>query len=200
MHPPRDWLTPRLLTLLLDRAGTWVRRAEIDVRLGTHNWHCALAELREQQGYRVLTTTSHALATLSHINLIDKVPTTEFPDDMSYSLKHRLGKPGKLLCKICGRTAGDPHPYWVPGKVRLHARFKVAPERGRGQVKDNVEALCSVCRDTQPFKKAEKLSFVELRDLLGHADDGVRQGIHAWLSEEYCPQRTGPSTSRPEQL
>lgn len=198
MQPPGDWLAPALLTLLLDRVGRWVRRADIETCLGTHDWRHALAELSDEQGYRILTATTQTFATPSHVNLVDKVPATEFPDDMDHSLKYRLSKPGKLLCKICGRIAGDPHPYWVPGKVRLHARFKVVPARGRGQVRDNVEALCSVCRGARPFQKLEKLPFLELRDQLVRADESVRKEIYAWLSEEYPARRTGASVLGPE--
>lgn len=185
MQPPSTWLTPALLGLLLDRTGRWVRRREIDAHLRTPDWRCALTELSDMQGYRILTAATDTLATPSHVNLIDKVPETEFPGDMDYSLRDRLSKPGKLLCKVCPRIAGDPHPYWIPGKVRLHARFKVKPERGRGQVKDNVEALCSVCRNGRAFASKEKLSLEELKVLLAQTDEPVRNQIHSWLDEEY---------------
>lgn len=185
MQPPRQWLTPALLALLLDRTGRWVRRTEIDAHLQTRDWRCALAELSNEQGYRILTAATDTLATPSHVNLVDKVPGTEFPSDMDCSLKHRLSRPGKLLCKVCARIAGDPHPYWIPGKVRLHARFKTKPERGRGQVRDNVEALCSVCRLAGAFVKTEKLSLAELQEQLAQADESVRQQIRSWLNKEY---------------
>jgi hypothetical protein len=183
MQPPSDWLTPALLTYLLNRVGSWVKRAEIDLCLGTHDWSAALAELIDDEGYRILTARADRCAAPSHVNLIDQVPATEFPDCMDYSLRHRLAKQGKLFCKICARAAGDPHPYWIPGKIRLHARFKVLPENGRGQTRDNVEALCSVCRDSPSLLQNAKPSLAELKKLFDRADDVVRQELRDWLLE-----------------
>lgn len=189
MQPPRGWLTPTLLDYLLDRVGSWVGRTEIDHSLRTHDWRAPLAELIDAQGYRILTVQVDRCATPSHVNLIDHVPATEFPDCMDYSLKHRLSRPGKLLCKICGRTAGDPHPYWIPGKIRLHACFKVLPENGRGQIRSNVEALCSVCRDSPSLLQNAKPTLAELKKLFDQADDVVRRGLHDWLREKYSSAR-----------
>jgi len=193
MQPPSDWLTPALLTYLLNRVGSWIKRAEIDLCLGTHDWCAALAELIDDEGYRILTARADRCAAPSHVNLIDQVPATEFRVCMDYSLRHRLNKPGKLFCKICARTAGAPHPYWKPGKIRLYARFKVLPENGCGQVRDNVEALCSVCKNSQSLLEDAKPSLAELKRQLDRADDVVRQELHGWLLEKYS-RRSSPSS------
>jgi hypothetical protein len=180
---PSDWLTPKLHSYLCDRARSWVRRAEIDCHLGSDDWNGALAELTSTYGYKILTVGSNRHAAPAAVNLIDLIPATAFPKNMEPSLRGRLSRQGKLLCIVCGRTTGDPHPYVDGLKIRLHARSKRLPEDGRGQVSDNVEAVCCICQGSLERVQETNPSLAELKGQVGRADHAVQEALCAWLLE-----------------
>ena len=52
-----------------------------------------------------------------------------------------------FTCQMCGAVAGEPHPYDVSRKTRLHIGHIIDKSLGGSDDASNLKAICSICNE-----------------------------------------------------
>lgn len=162
-----------------------------DAAGGISEWARRVRELRNEEGFRILT--HHDLNTLrpGEYLLNDPNPAPAFSRDISKETRSFVLDRNGFTCQMCGAVAGEPHPYDPGRKTRLHIGHIVDKTMGGSDDPSNLRAVCSVCNEgaaniTPDRPSAEKL-LVQLR----RATLADQKRVLEWLKRKFgdseCP-------------
>lgn len=118
-----------------------------EVAGGITEWARRVRELRNQEGYRILT--HHDRPDLKPGEYLLETPKPQPAFDRAISKETRayvLDRNG-FTCQMCGAVAGEPHPFDSTRKTRLHLGHIVDKSMGGSDDASNLRAICSVCNE-----------------------------------------------------
>ena len=114
---------------------------------GISEWARRVRELRNEEGYQILTHHDRSNLKPGQYVLEDPKPQPAFAREISKETRaHVLDRNG-FTCQMCGAVAGEPHPYDPSRKTRLHIGHIVDKSMGGTDDPANLRALCSVCNE-----------------------------------------------------
>ncbi|MDP2327184.1 MAG: HNH endonuclease [Dehalococcoidia bacterium] len=151
----------RLREYFLARVGQVLGSDELRAVAGISEWARRVRELRDDEGYQILTHNDRSgLKPGEYILETDKrLPA--FGRSISKETRAYVLDRNGFTCQMCGAAAGETHPY-DGRKVRLHIGHIVDKSLGGDDEPSNLRALCSVCNEgaaniTLPRPDAGKL-------------------------------------------
>lgn len=134
---------------------------------GITEWGRRVRELRNEEGFQILTHNDRADLKPGQYRLEDPKPKPAFERAISKETRAYVLDRNGFTCQMCGAVAGEPHPYDPSRRTRLHIGHILDKSLGGTDEPSNLRALCSICNEgasniTMQRPRADKL-LVQIR-------------------------------------
>ena len=106
-----------------------------------------MRELRTEEGYQILTHNDRANLKPGDYLLESAKPQPAFARAISKETRAFVLDRNGFTCQMCGAVAGEPHPYDVSRKTRLHIGHIIDKSLGGSDDASNLKAICSICNE-----------------------------------------------------
>lgn len=153
---------------------------------GAAEWARRLRELRDEEGYQILSHRDRADLKPGEYLLLTGERREVEPRLISKETRGVVLQRDGHTCQMCGLAAGDPDPYHPRRTVRLTMGHIVDKSLGGGDEPDNLRAVCSTCNEglganapTAPPRRIELMRHVRRATL-----DDQRYAL-AWLKQKF---------------
>jgi hypothetical protein len=148
-------------------------------------WARRVRELRDEEGFQILTHNDRSDLKPGQYLLISAKPVPAFTRAISKETRALVLDRNGFTCQQCGAVAGEPHPYDIDRKTRLHIGHIVDKSMGGSDEAGNLRAVCSVCNEgsknlTLDRPSVQKL-LIQIRRATG--DDQLR--VLDWLLSKF---------------
>ena len=178
----------KLRAYLLSNVGKVLRADELRGIADTSEWARRVRELRDEEGFAILTHNDRSDLKPGEYILASLKPRPAFARSISKETRAFVLDRNGFTCQSCGAVAGEPHPLDPTKKARLHLGHVIDKSEGGTDDPENLRALCSVCNEglanlSLPRPPAERL-LIQLRRATGA--DQIK--VLDWLVRKY-PQR-----------
>ena len=114
---------------------------------GTSEWARRVRELRNEEGMNIVTHNDRSDLKPGQYLLVDLKPLPAFERSVSKELRAFVLDRNGFTCQMCGAVAGEPHPYDLGRKTRLHIGHIKDKSDGGEDEAYNLRAVCSVCNE-----------------------------------------------------
>jgi hypothetical protein len=118
-----------------------------DVSGGISEWARRVRELRNEEGFQILTHHDRADLKPGEYLLEVAKPQPAFARAISKEARAFVLDRNGFTCQMCGAVAGEPHPYDDKRKTRLHIGHVIDKSLGGSDEASNLKAICSVCNE-----------------------------------------------------
>lgn len=148
-------------------------------------WARRVRELRNEEGYRILTHRDRSDLKPGEYLLVDPKPIPALSRQISKELRARVLERNGFTCHMCGAVAGESHPYDPSRKTRLHVDHILPISHGGRDEMTNLRAICSVCNEgiqnIAPIRSSLRELIVQVRR--AKRDDQIE--VLKWLIAKY---------------
>lgn len=132
----------------LANIGRVMESAELrEVSGNISEWARRVRELRTEEGYQILTHHDRSDLKPGQYLLENPKPQPAFERAISKETRALVLDRNGFTCQMCGAVAGEPHPYDLSRKTRLHIGHIVDKSMGGTDDATNLRAICSVCNE-----------------------------------------------------
>jgi hypothetical protein len=145
--PKRIGMRAKLRAHFLENIGRIMTSDELRDVAGKSEWARRVRELRNEEGYLILTHNDRSDLKPGEYLLEDSKPQPAFERNISKELRALVLDRNGFTCQMCGAVAGEPHPYDPTRKTRLHLGHIIDKSQGGKDEASNLRALCSVCNE-----------------------------------------------------
>lgn len=176
----------KLRIYFLENVGKVLRHEELrDAAGGISEWARRVRELRDEEGYQILTHKDRSNLKPGEYILLDPKPRPAFARNISKELRALVLDRNGFTCQMCGAAAGEPHPYDPSRKTRLHLGHIIDKSQGGSDDINNLRAICSICNEGAANITPDRPSIIKLKTQVRRAPIGDQLEILKWLAEKY---------------
>lgn len=175
----------RIKEFLLANVGRVVSSDELKEVAGASEWARRLRELRDEEGYRILSHRDRADLKPGQYILQSPEPGPLMPKGISKQTRALVLERNGYTCHMCGVGAGDPDPFHPGRKIRLTLGHIIDRSKGGSDSPDNLRAVCTNCNEGLANASPPKPKRIELMRLLRRAT--IQDQLHAleWLEQKF---------------
>lgn len=155
---------------------------------GTSEWARRVRELRNEEGYQILTHNDRSDLKPGQYLLEIPNPQPAFAREISKEVRAYVLDRNGFTCQMCGAVAGEPHPYDSSRKTRLHIGHIVDKTMGGTDDPSNLRALCSVCNEGAANLTLDRPSHEKLLIQIRRATGADQLKIMEWLIKKFPQQ------------
>jgi hypothetical protein len=138
----------KLRAYFLLNIGRVLESAELQsIAENSSEWGRRVRELRNEEGYQILTHNDRADLKPGQYLLLDPKPLPAFARGVSKETRSYVLDRNGFTCQMCGAVAGEEHPYDPGRKTRLHIGHIIDKSMGGNDEATNLRALCSICNE-----------------------------------------------------
>lgn len=179
----------RIRQFLLAHIGQVVTSIQIRDAVGTgvSEWARRVRELREQEGWPILTHNDSVDLKPGQYLLNEKPPEktgVAFAQSISAKLRAEVLDRNGFTCQMCGLTPGDIDPA-TGRKVRLHLGHIKDKSLGGKDELSNLRALCSTCNQGAKNITGEKPTGIWLLSQIRRAGQDEQRAVFDWLRKKF---------------
>lgn len=180
-----DGAKKRLLAHFLANIGKIMGSEELrGVANNASEWARRTRELRDEQGYQILTHTDRADLKPGQYVMISAERKEATERAISKETRARVLDIYGSVCYVCGAVAGEPHPATGKPTV-LHMGHIVAKSHGGEDSISNLRPVCMVCNtgasNISPELPTSKRLIAEVRK----APQAEQRKIYDWLKAKF---------------
>jgi 5-methylcytosine-specific restriction endonuclease McrA len=179
----------RIRQFFLVNVGRVVTSIEIRdaVGSGVSEWARRLRELREDEGWPILSHNDNAGLKPGQY-LLKEAPLEKsgviFSRNISKKLRAEVLDRNGFTCQMCGLTPGEIDPE-TERKVRLHIGHIVDKSLGGKEELSNLRTLCSTCNQGAKNITTEKPTGLWLLSQVRRAGQDEQRAVLRWLREKF---------------
>jgi len=190
----------KLRTHFLANIGKTMTASELrEVAGGISEWARRVRELRNEEGFQILTHNDRSNLKPGEYLLDDPKPIPAFSRAISKETRAIVLDRNGFTCQMCGSVAGEPHPSDPSRKVRLHIGHIIDKSKGGSDDPNNLRAICSVCNEGAQNITSMRPDLTHLLVQVRRATIEDQMEILAWLitkfpkkaSDEIQQRKTG---------
>jgi len=159
-----------------------------DAAGGVSEWARRVRELRDEEGYKILTHNDRSDLKPGQYILIDSKPQPAFARDISKETRAYILDRNGFTCQMCGAVAGEPHQYDNSRKTRLHIGHIIDKTQGGSDDPLNLRALCSVCNEGAANVTLDRPSYNKLLAQIRRATGDDQIELLKWLMRKFPKQ------------
>ncbi len=159
-----------------------------EVAGGITEWARRVRELRNEEGFRILTHNDRSDLKPGEYLLEDPKPQPAFERGISKETRAFVLDRNGFTCQMCGAVAGEPHPYDKGRKTRLHIGHIVDKSLGGTDDPSNLRALCSVCNEGAANLTLDRPTAAKLLVQVRRAKSHDQLELLKWLISKYPRQ------------
>jgi hypothetical protein len=157
---------------------------------GISEWARRVRELRNEEGYQILTHNDRSNLKPGQYILANPVPQPAFARDIGKEVRAYVLDRNGFTCQMCGAVAGEPHPYDPTRITRLHIGHIIDKSMGGTDDPANLRALCSVCNEGAANLTLDRPSHEKLLIQIRRATGADQKKVLEWLLRKF-PQQAG---------
>jgi hypothetical protein len=182
----------KLRQYLLSNVGSVIDSDTLRGVAGTSEWGRRIRELRDEEGYNIVTHNDDSSLKPGQYKLIEAKPRPAFARDISKETRAFVLDRNGFTCQMCGAVAGEPHPYDPSGrKTRLHIGHIIDKSMGGTDEPNNLRAICSVCNEGAKNLTLPRPNWLKLGAQIRRATGEVQLQALEWLVHKFPSQAGG---------
>lgn len=155
---------------------------------GISEWARRVRELRNEEGYRILTHYDRADLKPGQYILEDPKPQPAFAREIGKETRAYVLDRNGFTCQMCGAVAGEPHPYDPIRQTRLHVGHIIDKSMGGSDDSANLRAICSVCNEGASNLTLDRPSYEKLLIQIRRATGADQLKTLEWLLKKFPEQ------------
>jgi 5-methylcytosine-specific restriction endonuclease McrA len=183
--PKRIGMRAKLRCHFLENIGRVMSSDELREVAGKSEWARRVRELRNEEGYQILTHNDRDDLKPGEYLLENPKPEPAFERNISKELRAFVLDRNGFTCQMCGAVAGEPHPYDSTRKTRLHLGHILDKTQGGKDEASNLRALCSVCNEGASNLTLDRPTVSKLLIQLRRAKREDQLEALTWLKSKY---------------
>ena len=156
---------------------------------GVSEWARRVRELRDEEGWPILTNNDSAALKPGQYLLTGPPPAkpdVAFARGISAKLRAAVLDRNGFTCQMCGLTPGEIDPE-TGRKVRLHLGHVKDKSLGGKDELSNLRALCSTCNQGAKNITSEKPGTIWLLSQIRRAGQDEQRSVYEWLRTKFNP-------------
>ncbi len=157
---------------------------------GTSEWGRRVRELRNEEGYQILTHNDRSELKPGEYLLETPKPQPAFARAISKETRAYVLDRNGFTCQMCGAVAGEPHPYDPTRKTRLHLGHIIDKSLGGTDDAANLRAICSVCNEGASNATLTRPDLQKLLIQVRRATSQDQLEVLKWLIKKFPKQAT----------
>ncbi len=162
---------------------------------GANEYGRRIRELRNEEGYQILTHNDRANLKPGEYLLMSAKPLPAFGREISKELRAFVLDRNGFTCQMCGAVAGEVDPYDPTRKTRLHIGHIIDKTLGGKDEAGNLRALCSVCNEGARNLTLDRPSLLKLLVQVRRATGTDQLAVLEWLKNKF-PNTDGQAKRR----
>lgn len=178
----------KLREYFLANVGKVLTSDELREVAGISEWARRIRELRNEEGYQILTHNDRSALKSNEYLLENSKPQPAFERAISKETRSFVLDRNGFTCQMCGAVAGEPHPYDTTRKTRLHIGHIIDKSQGGTDDPSNLRALCSVCNEGASNLTLERPSALKLLSQVRRARGSEQVELLKWLVQKFPKQ------------
>ncbi len=155
---------------------------------GISEWARRVRELRNEEGYQILTHHDRSDLKPGQYILENAKPQPAFAREISKEVRAYVLDRNGFTCQMCGAVAGEPHPYDPTRKTRLHIGHIIDKSMGGTDDSANLRAICSVCNEGASNLTLDRPSYEKLLIQVRRATGADQLKVLEWLINKFPKQ------------
>ena len=155
---------------------------------GVSEWARRIRELRNEEGYQILTHNDRSDLKPGQYILVDPTPQPAFAREISKETRAYVLDRNGYTCQMCGAVAGEPHPHDASRMTRLHIGHTIDKSMGGTDDPANLRALCSVCNEGAANLTLDRPSYEKLLIQVRRATGVDQLKVLEWLIKKFPKQ------------
>lgn len=159
-----------------------------DASGGISEWARRIRELRNEEGYQILTHNDRSELKPGQYLLLTAKPEPAFERGISKETRAIVLDRNGFTCQMCGAGAGEPHPFDPIRKTRLHLGHVIDKTMGGTDDPSNLRAICSVCNEGASNITPDRPSVLKLKAQLRKARGDDQLELLKFLIGKYPKQ------------
>lgn len=178
----------RLRKFFLDHVGQILDSKTLSEVAGVSEWARRVRELRNEEGYQILTHNDRSDLKPGQYILETPKPQPAFAREISKEVRAYVLDRNGFTCQMCGAVAGEPHPYDPSRKTRLHIGHIIDKSMGGTDDPANLRAICSVCNEGASNLTLDRPSHEKLLIQIRRATGADQLKVLEWLIKKFPVQ------------
>ncbi len=175
----------KLRSYLLEHVGEVIHADLLRAVAGSSEWARRVRELRNEEGYAILTHNDRADLKPGEYLLESAKPKPAFARGISKELRAFVLDRNGFTCQMCGSVAGEPDPFDPSRKTRLHLGHIIDKTQGGEDTAGNLRALCSSCNEGARNLTLDRPSRIKLLTQVRRATTADQQEVLRWLQAKF---------------
>lgn len=176
----------KILDFLTVNLGRIVNSKEIQEASGwAAEWARRLRELRDEQGYQILSHKDRADLKPGQYILVSIKRRPAFARGISKETRAFVLERNGFTCQSCGLAAGDPDPFSQGRTVRLTMGHIIDKSKGGEDTPANLKAICTNCNEGLQNAALPKPNTVQLLAQIRRGTIDSQLAVLEWLQNKY---------------
>lgn len=187
--PKKQGSKALILAFLLENIGKIVTSKQLqEASGGASEWARRLRELRDEQGYDILSHKDRADLKPGDYVLTTAKRRPAFKRDISKETRAIVLERNGYTCQMCGAAAGDPDPFNSNRTIRLTLGHIVDKSKGGEDTPSNLRAVCSNCNEGLQNAAPIKPNRIQLLAQIRRATIDDQKVVLEWLLAKFKPK------------
>ena len=178
----------KLREYFLANEGKILNSEELREVAGVSEWGRRVRELRSQEGMNIQTHNDKIALKPGEYILVDRTILPSFDRGISKETRAYVLDRNGFTCQMCGAVAGEPHPYDIGRKTRLHLGHIIDKSEGGTDDASNLRAICSVCNEGASNLTLPRPSDLKLLAQIRRATGSSQIKVLEWLIKKFPKQ------------
>lgn len=178
----------KLRDFLLSNVGKVLGSDTLREVAGTSEWARRVRELRNEEGMNIVTHNDRSELKPGEYLLIDLKPIPAFERGISKEVRAFVLDRNGFTCQMCCAAAGEPHPFDVGRKTRLHIGHIIDKSIGGTDEPGNLRAICSVCNEGASNLTLNRPQAIKLLAQVRRAPSSDQLDVLKWMVKKFPNQ------------
>ena len=178
----------RLREYFLNNLGRVLTSDELRRTAKASEWGRRVRELRDEEGYQILTHNDRNDLKPGQYLLENPKPLPASARSVSKEIRAYVLDRDGFTCQMCGAVAGEPHPFDPTRKARLHIGHIIDKSMGGTDEISNLRAICSICNEGARNLTLDRPSLQKLLIQVRRATISDQKEVLAWLLKKFPDQ------------
>jgi len=152
-------------------------------------WARRVRELRDEEGYQVLTHKDRAELKPGQYMLLTAKRLPAFARGISKETRARVLERNGFMCQACGAGAADPDPFHPGRTTRLTIGHIIDKSKGGSDTLGNLRAECTNCNEGLQNTSLPKPRRIELFKQIRRATIDDQMAVLNWLHGKFEKDR-----------
>lgn len=175
-----------ILEFLLANKGRVITSRELqEASGGVAEWGRRVRELRDEQGYDILSHKDRADLKPGEYILASDKRRPAFKREISKETRAIVLERNGYTCQMCGVAAGDIDPFNPNRTIRLTLGHVIDKSKGGEDIPSNLRAVCSNCNEGLQNASPIKPDRLQLLAQLRRATIDDQKAVLEWLLTKF---------------